>query len=130
MKRRKNSWIVLIVIIILVAIKTIGSWRNGRNDHSIVNDDFRNTSHLALTKHARCRMECRHITLEEIKEIIKDGEENPSKSGQGSNGDKTYAIEGYSNQNQHIRVVVASKDNELVVITCIDLDEEWHCNCN
>ncbi len=90
-------------------------------------DAFRNTGTLVLTKHVKCRMECRHITLEEIKEILRDGSENYSKSGKG---DKTYAIEGYSADNQHIRVVVAPENNELVVITCIDLDNNWPCNCN
>ncbi len=93
-------------------------------------NSFRNTSHLKLTKHAKCRMECRHITLQEIKEILQKGNENFAKSGEGSKGDKTYALEGYSTERQHIRVVVAPENNEVVVITCIDLDKEWPCNCN
>ncbi len=75
-------------------------------------------------------MECRHITLEEIKEIVKDGDENYAKSGRGSKGDNTYALEGYSTEHQHIRIVVAPEHEGLVIITCIDLDNEWACNCN
>ena len=106
------------------------TWRNDSKSSSAINEDFRNTSHLLLTKHVRCRMGCRHITLDEIKEIMKDGNENVAKSGEGNKGDMTYALEGYSTEHQHIRVVVAPKNNAVVVITCIDLDKEWPCNCN
>lgn len=98
--------------------------------NSIDEDSFRNTAHLKLTKHAKCRMECRHITLQEIKEILQKGNENSAKSGEGNRGDKTHALEGYSTERQHIRVIVAPEHDEVVVITCIDLDKEWPCNCN
>lgn len=75
-------------------------------------------------------MECRHITADEIKEILENGNENYSKSGRGAKGDQTYAIEGVSDDRQHIRIVVAEKNNKIVLITCIDLDREWPCDCN
>ncbi len=75
-------------------------------------------------------MECRHITLEEIKDILQDGKENVTKSSAGNNGNKTYALEGYSKEHQHIRIIVASENDEVVIITCIDLDKDWPCNCN
>ena len=74
-------------------------------------------------------MDCRHITATEIKDIIHNGNVNYSKSGKGNKGDDTYALEGYSNEHQHIRVVVAAENEGLMVITCIDLDHEWPCNC-
>jgi len=74
-------------------------------------------------------MACRHITEEEIKEILKTGMLNNTKSGIGSKGDSTFALEGYSHENQHIRVVVAPEAQGLVIITCIDLEHEWPCNC-
>ena len=94
------------------------------------NDSFRNTTHLILTKHAKCRMDCRHITEGEIREVIHDGKVNYAKSGPGTKGDETYALEGYSDERQHLRIIVAPEDDGLVVITCIDLDKEWACNCN
>lgn len=103
-----------------------------QNNHSLRVDKnlFRNTTNIILTKHARCRMDCRHINKEEINEIIHTGNVNSSKSRTGSKGDEIYALEGYSNEHQHLRVVVAPENDGLVVITCIDLDKEWPCNCN
>jgi Domain of unknown function (DUF4258) len=126
--KKRNFIVSILVIIIIIAI---WFW----NKHNFIspssnNDLFRNTNHLILTKHAKCRMDCRHITEDEIKEVIHDGKVNYSKSGPGTKGDETYALEGYSNEHQHLRIVVASESDGLVVITCIDLDNEWQCNCN
>lgn len=126
MKKKINIYLLLIIILVFLIIK--GAERF--NDHYIGHEDFRNTSHLILTKHARCRMDCRHITMDEIKEILENGKINRAKGGIGAKGDSTYALDGYSLENQHLRVVVAPENRGLVVITCIDLDKEWQCDCN
>lgn len=125
MKRKTNIYFLLIIVIIFLLVKGF-SWFKKQNPG---NESFRNISQLILTKHVKCRMGCRHITEEEIKEILKDGSVNYAKSGIGSMGDSTFALEGYSHENQHIRVVVAPESDGLVIITCIDLGREWPCNC-
>ena len=45
-------------------------------DEAVIN---RNVSKIIFSKHARCRMACRHIDESEVKEIIKDGVINYSK---------------------------------------------------
>ena len=125
MKRKANFYFLIIIAIVFLLIKTF-AWVKKGNNHQIT---FRNTSHLIFTKHVKCRMACRHITEEEIKEILKTGTLNNAKSGIGSKGDSTFALEGYSHENQHIRVVVAPEAQGLVIITCIDLEHEWPCNC-
>ena len=125
MKRSGNIYLLFIIVVIFLVIKGF-SWF----DHSGNNkESFKHISHLILTKHVKCRMACRHITEEEIKEILKDGKVNYAKSGIGTKGDSTFALEGYSHENQHIRVVVAPESDGLVIITCIDLEHEWPCNC-
>ncbi len=42
----------------------------------------------------------------------------------------TYALEGYSNDKQHLRIIFAPEKERMVVVTCIDLDKEWQCDCN
>ena len=126
MKRKTNLYFLIIILIVFLIIKGFSWFRNGNSG----DESFRNSSHLILTKHIKCRMDCRHITEDEIKEIIKNGEINYNKSGTGSKGDSTFALEGFSHENQHIRVVVAPESEGLVLITCIDLDKEWPCNCN
>ena len=131
MNKRRNTIVLIVLVAVFIIIKLIAFYKqNNIVRNSSNNDSFRNTNHLILTNHAKCRMDCRHITEQEIKEIIHDGKVNYSKSGTGTKGDETYALEGYSNEHQHLRIVVSPESDGLVVITCIDLDNEWQCNCN
>ena len=125
MKRKVSLYFLIIIAIVIFLIRTF-SWFNNQTNQQ---RSFRNISHLILTKHVICRMGCRHITGEEIEEILKNGKVNYRKSGVGSRGDSTFALEGYSHENQHIRVIVAPESVGLVIITCIDLEHEWPCNC-
>lgn len=85
-----------------------------------------------FTRHAKCRMECRHISQEEVREIIQRGEVNYQKSDLEASRGAKYALEGYTTKEwQHVRVIVASEQSSLAIITVIDLDEDWECpNCN
>jgi len=126
LKRKRNLYIFLLIAALFLIVKSL-SWFNQSEKSS---RSFRDVDHLILTNHAKCRMNCRHITKEEIKEILKDGRLNKAKSGIGSKGDSTFALEGYSHENQHIRVVVTPESDGLVIITCIDLERDWPCNCH
>lgn len=123
----KKKWFPLIVLALLVLLYFL---RKPEVETRSGTGNYRNTSHLIYTKHAKCRMECRHIDAAEVKEIIQDGKLNESKSGQGKDNDQTYALEGWSSDNQHVRVVVAPENDGLVVITVIDLGKEWACDCD
>ena len=89
----------------------------------------RRTEFLEYTKHAICRMDCRHITQEEIKYILQNGTINYRKSEASGHPCPTYALEGYSPEKQHLRVVFAQCDTKTKVVTCIDLDTEFECHC-
>jgi hypothetical protein len=89
----------------------------------------RRTSFIEYTKHARCRMECREITQAEVEEIMKQGVINYRKSNVKGRPCPTYALEGYTNDEQHVRVVFAQCDYTTKVVTCIDLEKEWQCHC-
>ena len=127
-KNINKVFLVAVIVIFLLIIKGISWFRDPGSD--IESRHFANSANLILTKHAVCRMNCREITLEEIKEIIAQGSVNKAKSGIGSKGDSTFALEGVSEEQQHIRVVVAQEEEALVIITCIDLDKDWPCNCD
>ncbi len=81
-----------------------------------------------FTKHARCRMKCRHITQEEIKEIVQKAEVNYRKSELDAAQGPKYALEGITSADmQHVRIIVAPKKRHLTIVTVIDLEEEWDC---
>lgn len=87
-------------------------------------------SPLIYTRHARCRMDCRHITEGDIREVLREGNINEAKSKPSELPCPTYAIE----ENRHsdgvrLRVVFAKSSNEVKVVTCIDRDHEFECDC-
>lgn len=128
MNKKSAIPIFIIAFVILVIIKGLSWWNTG---NAATAEKFRDVSHLILTKHAKCRMDCRQITLDEIHEILQKGKVNYSKSKPSSmTGDSTFALEGYSRESQHIRVVVAPENDGLVLITCIDLNKDWPCDCD
>lgn len=89
----------------------------------------RRTSYLEYTQHATCRMDCRQITKTEVQDIMREGNINYRKSNVKGQPCPTYAVEGYTTDNQHVRIVFAQCDNSTKVVTCIDLGKDWECHC-
>lgn len=94
------------------------------------NDELnRSTNSFIYTRHARCRMDCRHIDESEVKEILREGTINYQKSQYQNTDNPKYAVEGWSHDKQHLRIVFAPAENAVVVVTCIDLETEFECHC-
>ena len=88
------------------------------------------TDHLIFTKHARCRMECRHINEQEIEEVITNGHINEGKSETNATPCPTYALEDETSDRKSLRIVFAKcQEGEAKVITCIELGKEFDCHC-
>ena len=85
---------------------------------------------IEYTQHALCRMNCRNINEAEVEQVLKTGSINYSKSNAQDKPFPTYAVEGYSNDGQNIRIVVADCDTISRIVTAIDLGmEKDTCDC-
>jgi hypothetical protein len=85
---------------------------------------------ITYSRHAKCRMDCRKIDESEVKEILESGVINFDKDKVTEKG-VTYPLEGKTHDGQNVRIVFAPKQNEVVVVTAIDLDTDWPCgDCN
>lgn len=103
-----------------------------RDPSATVNRDRgfdRRVSYLQYSKHAKCRMGCRHITQEEVKEIMKEGKINYNKSDLQNARCPRYAVEGVTSDDQDVRIIFAQCNESTTVVTVIDLDKEWSCDC-
>ena len=89
----------------------------------------RDTAMLVYSNHAKCRMGCRQIDREEVEDILMNGKINFSRVEEDEEG-ITYPIEGLTKDRQYVRIVYAPKPDAIVVVTAIDLEKEWPCNCN
>lgn len=81
---------------------------------------------LIYSRHAACRMTCRHIDESEVKEILQEGTVNFSKIESDNRG-TTYPVEGTTHDGQRVRIVFAPHENNVTVVTAIDLNKDWPC---
>ena len=89
----------------------------------------RRISYLQYSRHAKCRMDCRHITQAEVESIMRDGKINYTKSDLQNSRCPRYAVEGVTDDKQDVRIVFAQCNESTTVVTVIDLDTEWSCDC-
>jgi len=139
MKKALPLILLVIVAVALFFIKRCGhgssSASKSRPPSSTTSDVDRDrgfdrrVSFLQYSNHARCRMECRHITESEVQETMKDGAINYRKSDIKNARCPRYALEDQTKDGQHVRIVFAQCDNYTEVVTVIDLDTEWTCDC-
>jgi len=138
MKAKLVIYLILLLLIFAVAWfsvrqqpKKVQRIRNTRVAWQQPADFDRNVKTLKYTRHAKCRMDCRQISEEEVKDILKHGAINHDKTDPKDSPCPTYALEGYTLQDrQHVRIVFAQCESETRVVTCIDLDREFPCHCN
>jgi hypothetical protein len=137
MKKLLPYVLLLLLAIVTITIKQCGKASAKKATNTTVATDVkqprglnRHPSHINYSKHAKCRMDCRHIDASEITDILENGTINYKKSElQGEDCKKKYAVEGYSKDKQHLRVIFAPCADEVTVVTCIDIGTEWACDC-
>ncbi|MBI1344220.1 MAG: DUF4258 domain-containing protein [Terrimonas sp.] len=89
----------------------------------------RRISYIEYSNHARCRMKCRHITQAEVQAIMQEGKINYKKSDIQNPRCPRYALEGRTTDEQRVRVIFAQCDKSTTVVTVIDLDTDYKCDC-
>jgi hypothetical protein len=132
----KRSLLYVLLLALALGFYFIKRYRNTTSNLNVsqqnVNRDRgfdRRVSYLQYSNHAKCRMECRHITEQEVEEAMQEGKINYKKSDIRNSRCPRYALEELTKDDQHIRVVFAQCNNYTEVVTVIDLGTEWTCDC-
>jgi hypothetical protein len=120
----------LLVYSLFISCQSPEQVKNGLETREGSGFPFDRHGQLVFTRHARCRMDCRHITTKEIREILEAGNINYTKSEPDAQPDPKWAVEGYTAEQQHLRIIIAPEPGKLVLITCMELGVEWSCHCN
>lgn len=89
----------------------------------------RRTSYLKYSNHAKCRMQCRKISQAEVEEIMREGKINYNKSDLDNARCPRYAVEGVTSDDQRVRIVYAQCNESTTVVTVIDLETDFKCDC-
>jgi hypothetical protein len=132
MNQKKSVFIFLLIM--ALAILFINKWKGLQNQsdltHTVRQRGFdRRISTLEYTQHARCRMDCRHISQNDINYIMRNGEINYAKTNVNDSPCPTYALQGLTNDGQRLRVIFAQCETKTKVVTCYDLEKDFECHC-
>jgi hypothetical protein len=133
--------LIALLALVLLFVKKFKTGDSGKSPNQVTKDENQNpdvnrnrgfdrrVSYIEYTEHAKCRMQCRKVSQSEVEEIMRGGKINYSKSDVNERPCPTYALEGITHDNQRVRVVFAQCDFKTKVVTTIDLDTEWECEC-
>ena len=121
----KLATYTLIFVLILLFVFVYKRWQEPMRREAF----DRHPSHLYYTKHALCRMDCRHISKEDIREIMDRGIINFNKSDRWERPCPTFALQGVTDDGEKIRVIFAQCSDETKVITCYNLEQDFECHC-
>ena len=75
-------------------------------------------------------MDCRAIDESEVKEILRAGSINYSKSDLKAEPCPKYALEGVTHDGQYVRIIVGDCASQASIVTVIDLKNDYACDCN
>ncbi|MBL0072674.1 MAG: DUF4258 domain-containing protein [Bacteroidetes bacterium] len=103
--------------------------KDSPSERTSVNTEKHRHEPLVYTKHARCRMDCREITEAEIASVIQAGTINTKKSDSHDKPCPTIAYEGTGTDGHRLRIVIADCESNDKVVTVIDLDQDYFCEC-
>ena len=127
---RRLRFYILGFLLGLISVSILFKGRGGCKMPGRLKADELSKQKTEYTQHALCRMNCRNINETEVVQVLKTGAINYSKSNAQDKPYPTYAIEGYSNDGQNIRIVVADCDTISKIVTAIDLDlKKETCDC-
>ncbi len=127
--------------IFILILLVISLWLNSADEKSITTPTDTNNNidkkglnrypdEIHYSRHADCRMDCRKVSKTEVEETLHNGKINYTKSDlKGDACHKKYAVEALSRDKQHLRIIFAPCQNDVTVVTVIDLDTEWDCSC-
>jgi Domain of unknown function (DUF4258) len=124
--RSKNATATLIIILVIIVYAALRWYVLEAHKKEAFN---RHPSHLIYTHHALCRMDCRHISKEDIDEVMAKGIIFLNKSNLDDRPCPTFALQGYTKENEDIRVIFAQCADETKVVTCYNLRKDFECHC-
>ncbi len=124
-----------IAILIIAGINYFFFQKDGKSTSSSTQKPDQSRSsilkNIKITRHAKCRMGCRKINESEIMEVIEQGSINKRKTNPNSKPCPTTAYEHRTyHDKQKTRVIVGHCPGIHKIVTVIDLENEYQCQCH
>ena len=90
----------------------------------------RNPSHIEYTRDAECRMNCRHISKEDIGDVMHRGVIIFNKSNLRERPCPTFTVQGYTDNGENIRIIFQQCRGITKVVTCYNMKKDFNCDCS
>jgi hypothetical protein len=123
--KKRSVFVPLFLLLLVFLVFLIRRWNEPERKEAF----DRHPHALIYTRHALCRMDCRHISRDDIGEIMEKGIINFNKSSKDASPCPIFALQGRTAGGESIRVIFAQCAAETKVITCYNLEEEFRCHC-
>ena len=101
-------------------------WRNEPQKKEIFD---RKPSYIEYTRDAECRMNCRKITKEDIRVVMRKGVIVFNKSNLRDRPCPTFAVQGFTDNGENIRIIFQQCRGVTKVVTCYNLKKDFNCDC-
>lgn len=89
----------------------------------------RHPSNIEYTRNAECRMNCRHISKEDISYVMHKGVIIYNKSNLRDKPCPTFVLQGFTDSGENIRIIFSQCRNVTKVVTCYNLKKDFNCDC-
>ena len=123
--KSKNATFSLLVILMVLAVALLKLRQEPEPKEAF----DRAPKLLSYTEQARCRMGCRQISEEDIRDIMQKGVINFNSSNRRGLPCPTFALQGRTRDKEYIQVIFAQCSNETRVMTCYNLERDADCAC-
>jgi len=133
MKKAFPYLLLALLAIAALFIKRCRSTRAKKSGTETIdrNNGFdRRTDLLEYTDHAQCRMDCMHITRQQVVYLLQNGQVNTTKTEAGARPCPVYVLDGYTADSMHLRVAFAQCDYKTKVMSCARIDSAYDCHCS
>ena len=124
--KRRNVTVSLFLLLLLFVAFLVRRWNEPRRKEAFDRDP----PLLLYANEALCQMDCRQISKEEIKEIMKKGIINFNRSNRRGNPCPTFALQGSTAGGKSLLVNFGQCKNKTTVLFCFNLQKDLDCDCS
>ena len=132
----KKAFPYILLALLAIAALFIKRCRNGSHIKKAATDNIdrnngldRRLSFIEYTDHAKCRMECGHISTSAIENGLQNWPIDTSASEFNAHPCPIFALEGYTANKQHLRIIFGQCDFKTKLVTCMNIDSVYDCRC-
>jgi hypothetical protein len=123
--KRGNATFSLLLILIILFVFFIRLWHEPKRREVFT----RSLEHITITTYGKCRMECMQVNINEVKQVIRKGILIMDRSYRRKYPCTVFILQGMSENNRSIRLVVAQCRDEVEVVNCYIPGDLKECNC-